>query len=592
MWQGLPCAVLAAAVLGAAAAPAGAETLCVDPARAECLSAEAAFAAAQDGDRIILAALEHDAPLASADAIEVVGAGEDATALGPLELSDPGAAVADLRTAALDLAGTATRVRAGGPVLLRGSAVLRAAEVDGPVALAGADAGAQLHSVLVRADGGTALSACDGTLTARQVTVTGTGDLAAAACPGATLELRDAIVAGTFAEPLDGPVTATSTVLGGAALVDAAGRLPAGSPLIDTGSAGGLDAPEWPEDRDRLPRIADGDGDGLPERDPGAFEHQPAARPLPAGNLLRDPGAEAGGAWAFANGFTRERYGTFPFPSVAAGAALGGGGSFFAGGPAASATATQRVDVGGAGPEIDRGTATITLSGLLGGYRADADAGALEATFLDPAGAPIRTVALAAPSAAQRANATTLQPRTRTDAVPRLTRAVDVTLRATRAAGGSYDDAYFDNVALTLVAPGAPPPPPPGDPPLKPFAGVRAITGLATVDKVKKRIAVRLLCLDATVGRCRAVLTLTTRLKPGGPRVTAGTAEATVRPGAIRRVRIGLNGTARRTVRERRRVKMLLYASARDGQGLTRLSTIPLRVQWPRPPKRTTRRTR
>src|SRR6185503_14000130 len=132
----------------------------------------------------------------------------------------------------------------------------------------------------------------------------------------------------------------------------------------------------------------------------GAFERQPAATPLQAGNLLRDPGAEAGGAWAFANGFTRERYGAFPFPSAAA-------------------------------------------------------AGALEATFRDPAGAAIRTVALAAPTAAQRANVTTLQPRARTDAVPRLTRAIDVTMRATRAGAGEYDDAYFDNVALTFVAPGA-----------------------------------------------------------------------------------------------------------------------------------------
>ncbi|MET0768300.1 MAG: hypothetical protein ABW081_00225 [Solirubrobacteraceae bacterium] len=592
MRQGLACAVLAAAMLAAAARPAGAETLCVDPARAECPTAEAAFAAAQDGDRIAIAALEDDAPLASARRIEVVGAGEAATALGPLTLSDPGAAVAELRTTSLDLAGTARQVRVDGRVLLRGSAVLEAAEVDGPVALAGDDAAAALHSVLVRVAGGTALTACDGALVARHVTITGAGDGAAAACAGATLELRDAVVAGTFAEPLDGPVTAASTVLGGSVLVDAAGRLPAGSPLVDTGSAGGLDPSEWPEDRDRVARIADGDGDGVPERDPGAFERQPAATPLPAGNLLRDPGAEAGGAWAFANGFTRERYGTFPFPSAAAGAALGGAGSFFAGGPAATATATQRVEVGGVAPEIDRGTATVTLSGLLGGFRADADAGALEATFRDPAGAAIRTVALAAPTAAQRANVTTLQPRARTDAVPRLTRAIDVTMRATRAGAGEYDDAYFDNVALTFVAPGAPPPPPPDDPPLKPFAGVRAITGLATVDRARRRIGVRLLCLDATVGRCRAVLTLTTRLKARGPFVTAGTAEAAVRPGAIRRVHIGLNGKARRTVRERRRVKMLLYASARDGQGVTRLSTIPLRVQWPRKPRTPTKRPR
>ena len=52
---------------------------------------------------------------------------------------------------------------------------------------------------------------------------------------------------------------------------------------------------------------------------------------------------------------------------------------------------------------------------------------------------------------------------------------------------------------------------------------------------------------------------------------------------------IPLNRKARRTVRERRRVRMILYASARDGQGLTRLSTIPLTVKWPKAPRKPTR---
>jgi hypothetical protein len=595
MSPGRACAVLVvAAGLATAAAPARADTLCVDPGNPDCRTAEEAFAEARDGDRIVIAALQDTTPLTSEHDIDVIGAGDAATMLGTLELSNPGATVRDVRVAALDLAGSATWVRGGGPVKLRGTAVLQAAQVDGSVALAGNDADAQLHSVLVRAAGGTALEACGGTLDARHVTITGTGDGAARACPGGTVRLRDAIVAGSFAAPLDGAVdTADGTVLGGPGLVDAEGRLPAGSPLVDTGSAALLAPSEWPEDRDRLPRMADGDGDGVARRDPGAFERQPPATPLPAGNLLLDPGAEdESGAWAFAGGFARERYGALPFPSLAAGTALGGGARFFAGGPGPSATAVQHVDVGSAGPEIDRGTATVTLSGLLGGYRADTDAGVLEATFLDPAGAAIATVALATPAPVERANAATLLPRARTDAVPPLTRAIDVTMRAARADGGAYDDAYFDNLGLTLAAPGAPPAPPPqgaGDPPLRPFAGVRAITGLAIVDRARRRIAVRLLCADATVGRCSAVLTLTTSLQRGGPRITAGTAEASVRPGAIRRVALPLNARALRTVRERRRVKMLLYASARDGQGLTRQSTIPLTVEWPkRPRKRTT----
>ena len=592
MWPGRACAVLAAVVLGAAAAPAGADVICVDPGDPDCVTAEEAFATAQDGDTIVLGAVEETAPLASDRRISVAGAGEGETILGALELGHPKSVVADLQAASLDLGGEGRRLRVGGEVLLRGTAMLRVAEVDGSVALAGTDADARLDSVLVRADGGVALTACHGTLTARHVTITGSGDGAAAACPDGDLELRDAIVAGAFTAPLEGAVQGDA-ILGGPDLVDAAGRLPAGSALIDAGSPEALTNPEWPEDRDLLPRVADGDGDGVRERDPGAFEHQPAAAPVPVGNLLLDPGAEAGGAWALAGGFTRERYGGFGLPSAPAGAALGGGTAFFGGGPAASTSATQRVDVGAVGPEIDRGAATATLSGLLGGFRADADSGALEATFRDPTGAAIRTVTLATPAAAERANATTLLPRSRTDAVPRLTRAIDVTMRATRAAGEDpqeiYADAYFDNVALTLVAPGAPPPPPPpgpGAPPRLPFAGVRSITGLAVLNRARKQVAVRLVCPDGTVGGCHAQLTLTTREKKGGLRFTAGSVTANIRPGGIKRVAIRVNGRARRVVRERRRVRMLIYVSARDGQGLFSQSTIPLTVQWPKAPRK------
>ena len=594
MWPGRVCAVLAAAVLGAAAAPAEAEVLCVDPADPSCLTAEQAFATAQDGDRIMVAAIEHDGPLSSSHRIEVAGAGEGETILGALELGHPGSVVADLRAASLELGGEGRRLRVGGDVLLRGTARLRVAEVDGTIALAGTGAEARLDSVLVRTDGGVAITACHGALVARHVTITGSGDGAAEACPDGSLELRDSLVAGEFTTPLVGAVQ-VDAILGGPGLVDAAGRLPAGSPLIDAGSPDALAETEWPEDRDLLPRVADGDGDGVRERDPGAFEHQPAASPVPSANLLLDPGAEAGGAWALTGGFMRERYGGFGLPSGAAGAALGGGTAFFAGGPAASTSAAQRVDVGAVGPEIDRGAATITLSGLLGGFRADADAGTLEATFRDPTGAAIGTVALATPAAAERANATTLIPRSRTDAVPPLTRAVDVTMRATRVAGSepdeSYADAYFDNVALTLAAPGAPPlppPPGPGAPPLLPFAGVRSITGLAVLDRARKRVALRLWCHDGTVGSCHAQLTLTTREKKRGLRFTAGTRTVNIRPGAIKRVAIPVNGRARRVVRERRRVRMLLYVSARDGQGLVSQPTIPLTVQWPKAPRKPT----
>ncbi len=304
--------------------------------------------------------------------------------------------------------------------------------------------------------------------------------------------------------------------------------------------------------------------------------------PLPAGNLLRDPGAEEGGAWEPADGFARERYGAFPFPSAAAGAALGAGATFFAGGPAPASSAAQRVDLTGLAPEIDRGVATVSLSALLGGYRADADAGTLEALFLDPGGQPLGApLVLAGPAAAARANATTLLPRGRTDAIPPLARSVAVTLRATRATGG-YSDAYFDNIALTVSAPGAPPPPAvpgPGDPPLKPFAGIRVLTGAATVDR-KGRVAMRLACVDGTVGRCSGVLTLRGALRRGARPQPLAIAGVSLGPGAMGRVHLQLTRRARRAVRARRRIRMTLFAAVRDGQGLTRASTVPVIVKW------------
>ena len=147
-------------------------------------------------------------------------------------------------------------------------------------------------------------------------------------------------------------------------------------------------------------------------------------------------------------------------------------------------------------PEIDGGTASVTLSALLGGYRADADAGAVEATFLGPAGRPIAAVALAAPTPAERAQVTQLLARARTDAIPPLTRSIAVTLRATQGDQGRYNDAYFDNVALAAAAPGAPPPPAGR---AKPFSGLRVLTARARLDR-RRRVPLRIACVARTVG--------------------------------------------------------------------------------------------
>lgn len=600
--------VVAGAVAAGAALPAAAAATayCVGFDRSGCetrATAAQAFADAAGGDRIELGALTATAPLDDAGrALDVVGSGEALTVLGDLTLSAPGSQLTGATVDDLQLTGTAAQVRVTGVATLHASAALRAATVVGSGGVDAAGGTPRLESVALDLTGGPGLRVGCATLHARHVTLVGTPDAAVTtACSTSEVRVSDSVL--WVADPFAGPRAVVTEYTDYPAAPDhadgpgdrhlapgfAAGGLrpAAGSPLLDAGTPGALADADWPEDGDRLPRAADGDGDGVPVRDMGAFERPAPAVPVPAGNLLRDPGAEEAGAWAFTGGFARERYGAFPFPSAAAGAALSGGGAFFAGGPGPAGAAGQVVDVTGLAPEIDLGGATAALSGLLGGYRADGDAGRVEATFLDPAGQPLGTVALVAPAAAERANATTLLPRARSDAVPPLTRAIAVALRATRVTGG-YDDAYFDNLALTVAAPGAPPLPPgggPGGPALKPFAGLRVLTGSARVDR-RGRIAVRLACVDGTVGSCAGALTLTGALRKGERARRVGLARATVRPGTTRRLRVRLSRAARQAVRKRRRIRMTLFAAARDGQGLTRVSTVPVTVQRAKPPRR------
>jgi hypothetical protein len=590
--------VLCLALL-AAAAPAAATTYCVGVQRPGCetrATAAQAFADADaDGDRIELGAVTATSALANAHAITVVGAGESVTDLrGGVTLSDPRAALTGATVHGLDLTGVATGVRIEGVAALRGNAALRSATVRGDRGVDAADGTPSLESVLLDLSAGPGLRVrCGTTLQARHVTLLGRPDAAVTTlCASSTARVRDSILWGPPGTGFAGPgavVTDHSDYRAVAGHGPGAGdrevepgfapgsaRLAAGSPLIDAASPEALAATEWPEDRAGLPRIADGDGNGAAARDLGAFELALPPVPLPAGNLLGDPGAEDGGAWSLSGSFARERYGAFPFPSTAAGAALGGGGAFFAGGPGVAGSAGQTVDVTRVAPEIDLAKASATLSGLLGGYRSDADSGIVRARFHDPAGGELGEATLASPAPAERANATTLLPRSSTVAIPPLTRSIEVRLLASLATG-TYSDAYFDNVALTVAAPGAPPPGGPGRP-AKPFAGVRVLTARATPDRAG-RVAIRVACASATVGRCSGVVTLAGALKRGTRPVRAGASRVVLARGRVRRVRIRLTPDARRAVRERRRIRMILYTAVRDRQGVTRTSAVPVLVK-------------
>src|SRR3954453_12007673 len=128
-----------------------------------------------------------------------------------------------------------------------------------------------------------------------------------------------------------------------------------------------------------------------------------AGAAVPAGNLLANPGAEAGAGtddgsgvaipgWAVEGNLTAVKYGASNFITTEDGVRLGGGANFFAGGPSnETSAASQSVSVTSAATEIDAGGVTMTLSGLLGGWASQEDAVTVTATALDAGGAPLAT---------------------------------------------------------------------------------------------------------------------------------------------------------------------------------------------------------
>jgi hypothetical protein len=191
---------------------------------------------------------------------------------------------------------------------------------------------------------------------------------------------------------------------------------------------------------------------------------------VPAGNLVKNPGAEEGPGspnstqapaipgWTTTPSFTAVKYGASSFPTTALSAQIGGGQNFFAGGPNnARSTATQTVDVAGAAAEIDGGKVQALLSALIGGFESQEDNGIVEAFFLKADGSQLGSVKIGPVTAADRGSKTTLLPRSATGAVPAGTRSIRVIVTATRASG-SYNDAYLDNLDLELKLSASPPP--------------------------------------------------------------------------------------------------------------------------------------
>ena len=191
----------------------------------------------------------------------------------------------------------------------------------------------------------------------------------------------------------------------------------------------------------------------------------PAGAVVPGGNLLVNPGADAGpGApdssqqlplpgWTVESTFTAVQYGTSGFPTIPDSATLGGEVNFFAGGPGgALSAATQVVNLSGTAAEIDAGQVTATLSALLGGFATQTDNATVSATFLNAGGAPGGAIRLPTVNPGDRNSVTALVARSSSAPVPAGTRQISVRIDAIRNEG-SYNDGYIDNVSLVLGGP-------------------------------------------------------------------------------------------------------------------------------------------
>lgn len=588
-------ALLVALILVSAAGRAQAATFCVATTAPDCTeqpTLAAALAAAADApglDTIRVGRRTESTNVtdAAGEPVRVIGSGRRVTEVaGRVDLGEDRSSIVAVSVrepsgTALAVRGEAVGVQVEGRVRLRDGSVMRSSSILGPAVTAGR---VRMHSVAIAGSG---LDVESGTLTAAHLTLLGTGATGLRVASGGQATVADSILWGS-PRGFSGTVSHSFTHLPETGvdprLAEDLG-LRADSPLIDGGDPRPLAAEEPEVDAQGNVRAMDGNGDGIARRDPGAFERRPPPPPSTAGNLLANGGAEQGTAatndtaapapprWRRSGGFTSVRYGTVvglvAFPSLEAAAALGAGGAFFAAGPSGPASATQVVDVSGWAPEIDaRAGVTMRLSALLGGYRLSEDRAQVSARFRGPGGGRLGSFALDTVTAAERGNATMLVPRVASAPVPRLTRSIAVTIRA-GPPGGSYNDAYVDDVALVPRVPDLPGVPRRRARARRAFGGVAVISQRVRVARGRARV--RIACPSAAVRRCAGVVTLARRRF-----VILGSRQVALRPGESQRVRIPLSRRERRSLRRPQRGHV--YSAVRDAQGLTRSAVAPVRI--------------
>jgi hypothetical protein len=189
-----------------------------------------------------------------------------------------------------------------------------------------------------------------------------------------------------------------------------------------------------------------------------------------SGNLLKNPGAEAGPAtpdnaeaalavpaWETTGGFFAAAYGAFRWAPDPKDRTKGSGAKFFVGCLAAPGqtvnlgTATQVVSIARWAKAIDKGSVQLKLSAELGGYNGTENLATARATFLGASGKAVgKRVALKGPTYYQRQGVTRVEPRSATKPVPKGARSLQVTLTGSRTGAGPCG--FVENVGAVLLA--------------------------------------------------------------------------------------------------------------------------------------------
>lgn len=186
----------------------------------------------------------------------------------------------------------------------------------------------------------------------------------------------------------------------------------------------------------------------------------------PGVNLLVNGNAEAGSfsatgapiavpGWTTSSAFTVVNYkpagDTSGFPKTTDAGPSDRANQFFAGGNAATSTATQTINVSANAADIDNGKAVVDLSGWLGGVGTDGDNASLSVAFLNGS-TNLGSGTIGPVTNVDRGNVTSLLLRSQTIPVPANTRQFVVTLTMNRNAG-AFNDGYADSLGVVLRVP-------------------------------------------------------------------------------------------------------------------------------------------